>query len=95
MPQTTDIIGVNPMLAPLTNNDGTTETMALMEGSPAIDKGTSADAQLPPLAENRKAKNARQNLTPLVSTDQRGEMRPSDFFNIPNTATVRTSARSS
>ncbi|HQU85366.1 MAG TPA: choice-of-anchor Q domain-containing protein [Pyrinomonadaceae bacterium] len=85
MPQSTDIIGVNPMLSPLTNNGGKTDTMALAEGSPAIDKGTSSNVQLPPLAKNQKSKNARQNLAPLITTDQRGEMRPSDFFNIPNT----------
>lgn len=84
-PQQTDIIGSNPMLAPLTNNGGKTETMALTEGSPAIDKGTSSNVQLPPLAENKKSKNARRNIAPQVATDQRGEMRPSDFFNIPNT----------
>lgn len=84
-PQQNDIIGVSPMLAPLADNGGTTDTMELMEGSPAIDKGTSSNVQLPPLAKNQRSQNVRQNIAPLVTTDQRGEMRPSDFFNIPNT----------
>jgi parallel beta-helix repeat protein/predicted outer membrane repeat protein len=37
---TANITGVNPMLAPLTNNGGPTQTMALLAGSPAIDKGS-------------------------------------------------------
>lgn len=32
---------INPMLGPLQNNDGTTATMALLTGSPAIDQGDS------------------------------------------------------
>jgi CSLREA domain-containing protein len=33
---------VNPLLGPLANNGGETDTMALLEGSPAIDAGTNA-----------------------------------------------------
>jgi len=42
--QTTDISGQSPMLGPLANNGGPTETMALPAGSPAIDKGNSLGA---------------------------------------------------
>jgi len=41
---TGDQTGVNPLLAPLANNGGPTETMALMPGSPAIDAGLAAGA---------------------------------------------------
>jgi hypothetical protein len=36
------IIGVNPMLAPLANNGGVTQTHALLPGSPAINGGNNA-----------------------------------------------------
>jgi hypothetical protein len=42
--QTTDIAGPNPMLQPLANNGGPTQTMALPANSPAIDKGKSFGA---------------------------------------------------
>jgi hypothetical protein len=35
----TDLINTNPLLGPLQNNGGPTFTMALLAGSPAIDKG--------------------------------------------------------
>lgn len=38
----TDIIGVDPLLQPLANNGGTTETMALGAGSPALRTGNPA-----------------------------------------------------
>lgn len=34
-----NIVGVDPLLGPLANNGGTTSTMALLAGSPAINKG--------------------------------------------------------
>jgi hypothetical protein len=34
------LIGTNPLLGPLANNGGPTQTMALLAGSPAIDKGS-------------------------------------------------------
>jgi CSLREA domain-containing protein len=37
-----NIIGVNPLLAPLGNYGGATQTMALLPGSPAIDAGSSS-----------------------------------------------------
>ena len=37
-----DLVNVNPLLAPLQNNGGPTETMALLPGSPAIDAGSNA-----------------------------------------------------
>jgi hypothetical protein len=41
---TGDQTGANPMLMPLANNGGPTETMALTPGSPAIDAGVAAGA---------------------------------------------------
>ncbi len=41
---TGDQTGANPMLAPLADNGGPTETMALLPGSPAIDGGVAAGA---------------------------------------------------
>jgi hypothetical protein len=41
---TGDITGVDPMLAPLADNGGPTQTMALLAGSPAIDAGVAAGA---------------------------------------------------
>jgi len=38
---TSDLVNVNPLLGPLQNNGGPTETMALLPGSPAIDAGSS------------------------------------------------------
>jgi hypothetical protein len=38
----TDLLGVNPLLAPLANYGGPTPTMALLPGSPAIDAGSNA-----------------------------------------------------
>src|SRR5262249_21135342 len=35
-----NIIGVDPLLAPLANNGGPTQTHALKKGSPAIDRGS-------------------------------------------------------
>ncbi len=37
-----DMMGVDPLLGPLANNGGPTETHALLEGSPAIDAGDAA-----------------------------------------------------
>jgi hypothetical protein len=37
-----NITGISPMLAPLGNNGGNTQTMALLPGSPAIDAGSNA-----------------------------------------------------
>ncbi len=39
-----DILDVDPMLGPLTDNGGPTPTMALLPGSPAIDAGDNTDA---------------------------------------------------
>jgi hypothetical protein len=38
----TDLLDVNPLLGPLENNGGPTETMALLPGSPAITAGSAA-----------------------------------------------------
>src|SRR5262249_55412387 len=35
----TDLLNVDPMLGPLQNNGGTTQTMALLAGSPALNTG--------------------------------------------------------
>ncbi len=37
-----DLQNVNPLLGPLQNNGGPTDTHALLQGSPAIDRGTNA-----------------------------------------------------
>jgi hypothetical protein len=39
---TTDITGTDPLLGPLADNGGPTQTMALLPGSPAIDRGGTA-----------------------------------------------------
>jgi hypothetical protein len=41
---TTDILDVDPMLGPLADNGGPTQTIALQPGSPAIDSGDNTDA---------------------------------------------------
>ena len=40
----TDLLNVEPLLGPLQYNGGTTQTMALLPGSPAIDAGDNTDA---------------------------------------------------
>jgi len=40
--QPSDLLNVNPLLAPLGNYGGPTQTMALMQGSPAIDAGSAS-----------------------------------------------------
>ncbi len=42
-----NIIGHDPLLGPLANNGGSTQTMALLVGSPAIDAGDNASCLLP------------------------------------------------
>ncbi len=42
-----DTIGVNPLLGPLQNNGGPTQTHALLKGSPAIDAGSSTSPFAP------------------------------------------------
>lgn len=69
---------LNPMLGPLADNGGPTPTHALLAGSPAIDKGTSALINLMRPQLNLPANGS--NLT----TDQRGLPRPKDNPNIPN-----------
>jgi hypothetical protein len=46
--QPSDITNTNPLLGPLANNGGPTQTMALMPGSPAIDHGGTAANGCPP-----------------------------------------------
>ncbi len=53
----TDLVNVNPLLGPLQNNGGPTETMALLPGSPAIDAGNVAlavDANGNPLTTDQR-----------------------------------------
>jgi hypothetical protein len=57
-----DINGVNPMLGPLQNNGGPTQTMALPAGSRALNAGN--------------PKGCTDNLGRLLKTDQRGRARP-------------------
>ena len=52
-----NLVGVNPLLAPLGNYGGPTQTMALLPGSPAIDAGSTAlavDAQGNPLTTDQR-----------------------------------------
>ena len=42
-----NIVGVNPLLSPLGNYGGATQTFALLPGSPAIDAGASPGAGIP------------------------------------------------
>jgi CSLREA domain-containing protein len=60
---TGNIIGQDPLLGPLQNNGGKTETHALLLGSPAIDAGNPAGCF---------------GSDGLLTTDQRGEVRPLD-----------------
>src|SRR5262249_56575096 len=39
-----DLLAVDPLLGPLQDNGGPTQTMALLPGSPAIDSGDNTDA---------------------------------------------------
>jgi hypothetical protein len=57
-----DLNNTNPMLGPLQNNGGPTETTALLPGSPAIDAGNPSGCT--------------DNLGHLLKTDQRGDPRP-------------------
>jgi CSLREA domain-containing protein len=54
---------LDPLLGPLQNNGGPTQTMALLNGSPAVDKGAAATD---PATGNS------------ITTDQRGSLRPVD-----------------
>jgi hypothetical protein len=56
-PTTHDIVGVDPLLGPLTDNGGPTKTHALLAGSPAIDAGDPAldsDDYNPPLTNDQR-----------------------------------------
>lgn len=66
-----DLINVDPLLGPLQNNGGTTDTYELLSGSPAIDAGSASctDGEGNPLL-----------------TDQRGAPRPMDGNNDGNIA---------
>jgi hypothetical protein len=53
---TSDFVDIDPLLGPLANNGGPTQTHALWPGSPAIDAGNNAD---PPATDQRGATFAR------------------------------------
>lgn len=59
---TGDLNNTNPMLGPLQDNEGPTQTMALPFGSPAVDSGN--------------PNGCTDGLGHLLKTDQRGEPRP-------------------
>ncbi len=64
----TDAAQLNPLLGPLGNNGGPTQTQALLPGSPAIDAGDNCilnNTCLPAYGSN-------------ITTDQRGNVRPQD-----------------
>ena len=83
---------LNPLLAPLANNGGKTQTHALQAGSPAIDKGrtqgTPGIAEILPKTSTRIEKyySAATSLVPMATTDQRGLSRPYDNPAIANSA---------
>lgn len=76
-----NIIGVAPLIGPLQNNGGLTETHALLPGSPAIDKGSAAD--IPPSISTDGKKISQFLLVPLMN-DQRGILRPLDLPLVTN-----------
>jgi uncharacterized repeat protein (TIGR02543 family) len=53
--QSSDLSNTNPLLAPLANNGGPTQTRALLPGSPAVDRYTGADC---PSTDQRAYKRA-------------------------------------
>lgn len=61
-PQGGNIVGLDPLLGPLQNNGGSTQTRALLPGSPAIDAGAPAGCI--------------DDLGAPLTTDQRGWARP-------------------
>ena len=61
---TGDVFSSDPLLGPLQNKGGPTQTHALLAGSPAIDAGNPS--------------GCRDNLGALLATDQRGFLRPAD-----------------
>ena len=63
-PVTGDVFSSDPLLGPLQNQGGPTQTHALLAGSPAIDAGNPS--------------GCRDNLGALLATDQRGFLRPAD-----------------
>src|SRR5207245_2298235 len=63
-PQGGNIVGQNPQLGPLQYNGGSTQTHALLPGSPAIDAGAPAGCT--------------DDLGAPLTTDQRGVARPQD-----------------
>lgn len=67
--QSTDQSGVDPLLGPLADNGGPTQTRELMPGSPAVDKGTSDGLTTRGFGR---------------ITDQRGVLRPVDQPDIAN-----------
>jgi hypothetical protein len=81
----TDLLNVNPLLGPLTNNGGPTLTHALAAGSPALDAGDSAAPGLPGTDQRGRGFarvsgavdiGAYENATPVVSAG------PDEFLNV-------------
>lgn len=67
--QSTDQAGADPLLDPLADNGGPTQTRRLLPGSPALDAGTSAGLT---------------DLNPAAGVDQRGLARPIDLPGVAN-----------
>ncbi|MFN8445322.1 MAG: choice-of-anchor Q domain-containing protein [Caldilineaceae bacterium] len=65
--QASDLLNTNPLLAPLAINGGTTQTRALLPGSPAINAGTSTGA---PTSDQRGV--ARVGVTDIGAFESRG-----------------------
>ncbi len=71
--QATDIFGGDPGLGTLGSNGGPTQTMPLLAGSPAIDKGTSAGLTGPLSTDQRGAGFPRTVNIPLIQNAQGGD----------------------
>lgn len=66
-----DLVGVDPLLTPLQDNGGATQTHALLENSPAIDGGNNAL-----IAADRFDLNGDDNIEEPIPVDQLGSDKP-------------------
>ena len=87
---TGNITGQDPMLFPLGDNGGPTQTHAPSINSPVIDKGSAATVPFAPFGNGNsksfdsKSNSNLANLMMPLATDQRGMMRPQDIAFIAN-----------
>ncbi len=76
-----DLLGINPLIAPLADNGGRTPTVALLPGSPAIDG--SSDVLLPVDGGDRDGDGETAEPIPF---DQRGRERDTLFIRVSGSA---------